>query len=144
MKEIQGKIKIGVISVDAKYPEYKVSVSNNLYFGFNGNYPISFEPALPDTCDVLCKFSEMTEEQCAELVEGYGIGWRNYLAKSQYEECLKRTAKESLISLLKANNCWTNEMIREYNKGNNFRDDPSPLEGTGIAPDDFLIIKLDQ
>jgi len=52
------------------------------------------------------------------------------------------TAKESLVSLLKANGCWTNEMIREYNKGNNFRDDPSPLEGAGITPDDFLIIKL--
>ena len=96
MKEIQGKIRFGVIEIS------------------NGVVPaedfmsISEEKMVDSVI-----FSEITEEQAAEFIEGYGTenGWRNYLVESQYYEALKNTAKESLISLLKANDIWIKEWI---------------------------------
>lgn len=77
------------------------------------------------------KLSTITESQASLLVN---LTWNSN------EEIKYKTAKESLFSLLKANGCWTSDMKMEYDKGNNFRHDVAPLEGSFLLPDDYLLI----
>ena len=115
MKEIEGKVKMILIPLPKG--------AGNISFIHDGTRIAYFEPNykrfdIPQNkCTIISKLSEITEEQCHDLVEGYGVlnGWRNYLVESQYTEYLTKTAKESLVSLLKANNCLTREWDEEPN-----------------------------
>lgn len=112
MKEIEGKIKFGVIPVVDELIEVK-------YQGHrSGNL-----------------LSETTEEQAAEFVEGCEDGFGNYEnAQLKWFD----TAKESLISLLKANDVWIKDWKVENNKGMTIREENEYEQ----LPDDLLLIKL--
>lgn len=57
---------------------------------------------------LLGKLSELTEEQCKDIVDCYGIGcFHNYKTESQYDELLHTTARESFFSKLKADGYFT-------------------------------------
>lgn len=89
-------------------------------------------------CAILCKLSEITEEQAAEFVDGYGIMYKYYGDNS--DKRVMCTAKQSLISLLKANGILCKSMntvtpidiVNAHRKG---------LDITSI-PNDLLLIKL--
>lgn len=54
---------------------------------------------------LLGRLSKLSEEQFSQVVESFGEhnGYRNYLSSSQFTELLKKTAKDSFLSLLEAN-----------------------------------------
>jgi len=115
MIEIKGKTKIILIPLPKDADEFKIIHHGTRVAYFQPTYKRFDIPK--NKCTIVGKLSEITEEQCYDLVEGFGLsnGWRNYLVESQYMECLTKTAKESLISLLKANDCLTMELSEEPN-----------------------------
>lgn len=105
-------------------------------------------------CAILCKLSEITEEQAAEFVESgrfvdsgdFGLGnctyYRDY--PNGLEDSCEFSAKESLISLLKANDCWIKEWKEEPKLWGEPRDCKyaEEKEEYNKLPDDLLLIKL--
>lgn len=122
MKEIQGKIKFGVIPL-RKVEEFEFITLDES----------SFEALTNEQMDNSYMLSGITEEQAAEFVEesyhsnGKILGYKDYFINPVQ---LFQTAKESLISLLKANGIETKEMA------DNLYDEVEQL------PDDLLLIKL--
>lgn len=158
MKEIIGKIKFLVIPVNYPTDMLQLMIDSN------------FTEMNTKNTRVL---SSITEEQAAEFVrmmtfESDIIGgdqdcYENYLE----DDCWYDTAKESLISLLKANGCLTKEMVRagayyhahifdeagctkqtdvtlRWEQNKDSVEDKKICFATPIEdyPDDFLIIKL--
>lgn len=110
MKEIQGKIKFVAIP---------------LINGMIGYLPLRYEK--------IGLLSEITEKQATEFVECVWSMYRNYQLGD-----LIPTAKESLISLLKANNIWIKKWYAEDYEH-------LPIMRKKLcdsAPDDLLLIKL--
>lgn len=124
MKEIQGKIRIGVIDLFLDKSRF-ANKPHCAHIGVKKTF--YYEGSVWDNCKL---FSDMTEEQCTELVEGCEDGFGNYLnAQLKWFD----SAKESLVSLLKANDCWIKEwVIKVMELPNDY----------AKIPDDFLIIKL--
>lgn len=150
MKEIIGKIKFLVAPMFDGFMNEKDTEGYFVGVAVNG---FSWD----------CKLSEITEEFAAELVDGCEDGFGNYLnAQLKWFD----SAKESLISLLKANGCLTKEMLLDGKQFNAMVFDEAGCMGkTDVAfrwnknketidnkkisfikiedyPDDFLIIKL--
>lgn len=108
MKEIQGKIKFGVV---------ELRNHSNMQNVFN---VIGIELSSS------IRLSKITEEQAAEFVDRFNeCQFFDYLNNTHFN-----TAKESFISLLKANGVKTKEMA------DNLYDEIENL------PDDLLLIKL--
>ena len=129
MKEIQGKIKFGVIPMNKKEENNRFLVLDN----------DSYNSLSKDQLKNSYYLSLITEEQAAEFVEidnklddeyfGDVYGFVNYFSSQNNWHPLS-TAEESLISLLKANGIETKEMA------DNLYDEVEQL------PDDLLLIKL--
>ena len=150
MKEIQGKIKMIVVPLPKGVGDVFVIHGGTRAAYFEPNYKRFDIPKNEYT--IVGKLSELTEDQCINLVEGYGVlnGWRNYLVESQYMECLTPTAKESLVSLLKANDCLTKEWAEEpnpidfdifglFDAADRFDEAIKKYER---APEDYLILRV--
>ena len=62
------------------------------------------KPIPPGDYEIVAQWKSITEEQAKKIVRCFGLenGYQNYLVESQYSECLKKTAIESLRSLLKS------------------------------------------
>lgn len=150
MTQIEGKIKMILIPLPKGVGDVFVIHGGTRVAYFEPNYKRFNIPKKEYT--IVAKFSEITEEQCQNLVEGFGPlnGWRNYLAESQYQEILQNTAKESLETLIMSNNCYLKDWMLEPN--------PKDFDVFGIfdaadrfdeamkdyenAPEDFLILKV--
>lgn len=152
MKEIQGRIKFLVIPITLDYDFARITAKNTLRIKFGENWKYICD-VLP-TSHIIGKLSEITEEQAAEFVEedqklddeyfGDICGYVNYCSSQNNWHPLE-TAKESLISLLKANNVW----IKEWKEESKIY--PIVLSTQLIRnqylehedlPDDLLLIKL--
>jgi len=129
MKEINGKIKFGVVPI------------------FNGEMPNAERHV------IICELSSITEEQAAEFVGEIDFLelYRDYLAeKNNGLGYLITSAKESLISLLKANDVWIKEWSKEPSRmTTNALSDKNKDRVLSIRqkiylelPDDLLIVKL--
>lgn len=120
MKQTRGRVEFAVVPIND---------------GMVGYLPLYY--------NMVGKLSEITEEQASELVD-----WVD--ENEHYVDYLDHgisdiTAKESLVSLLKANDSWIKDWcnykdfdkyiakMQYFSDGIDFQND---------APDDFLIIKL--
>lgn len=153
MKEIQGKIKFGVIELPEYFEMARISNKNELRIkiGCAWRHIASVSP----TAHIIGKLSQITEEQAAEFVrmmtfESDIIGgdqdcYENYLE----DDCWYDTAKESLISLLKANDVWikewkekpTGKFIDTYTDTVDWNVGRARIDYNKL-PDDLLLIKL--
>jgi hypothetical protein len=150
MIEIKGKTKIILIPLPKDADEFKIIHHGTRVAYFQPTYKRFDIPK--NKCTIIGKLSEITEEQCYDLVEGFGLsnGWRNYLVESQYMECLTKTAKESLETLIVSNDVYLKEWRLEPN--------PKEFYSLGMfdaidkfdeaikdyekAPEDFLILTV--
>lgn len=142
MKTIQGRVLFGVIpiynnglSVSAFKQAHDLLLSDVKIYG-------SF------------RLSEITEQQASELVDVsmfYMGFFKNYtIPESRHRSDQCKTAKDSLISLLKANDCWIKEW-KEKPTGK-FVDIQNDTVDWGVGkkridynntPDDWLVVRLD-
>jgi len=107
MKEIQGKCKFVVIPItrDVKILDYgTINATVNIE-----DYEYLANTTSIDQIKHAVYLSEMTEEQASELVECEKKSKGRRKGKTQYGHYYL-TAKESLISLLKSNDCFTKWM----------------------------------
>lgn len=134
MKEIQGKIKLGVIEIKSGYELARITSKNTLRVKFSEEWKHICN--VSPTSDIISKLSSITEEQAAEFVES-DLDW---IATDHNgnPELIFKTAKESLISLLKANDVWIKEWCMQPNAS--FTSEESDLYDK--LPDDLLLIKL--
>lgn len=155
MKEIIGKIKFGVIPIsDLNIYDKQIN------FCSADDYNFLIKECSMDQLKEAKYCSEITEELAVELVnlETEWISNTPVEIKDEYIkielphiDVYQRSAKESLISLLKANGCW----IKEWKEKPLHVFSDSPHEETSMQyqdhckrigysdlPDDFLIIKL--
>ena len=126
MKEIQGKIKFGIIPLKKEETNTFTSLDDEL-----------FDNLTNEQMDNSYMLSEITEEQAAKFVEYYkteGV-YRNYIGSlDEAWDCA--TAQESLISLLKANDVWIKEWLHDEYDMESYRQKLLTL------PDNLLLIKL--
>lgn len=133
MKEIQGKIKFGI-----------VPLRKDEKFGLVANDLDAYKSMTNNDMDSAVLLSEITEKQAAEFVEGFDQYWADYCSKSFN---LLRTPKESLISLLKANDVrikeWKQKPFRRWENEYGIYEvtDKDTIEYDN-TPDDLLLIKL--
>ena len=135
MKEIQGKIKFGVIPMNKKEENNRFLVLDN----------DSYNSLSKDQLKNSYYLSLITEEQAAEFAEidnklddeyfGDVYGFVNYFSSQNNWHPLS-TAKESLISSLKANDVWIKEWLHDEYDVESYRQKLLSL------PDDLLLIKL--
>lgn len=150
MKEIDGKVKLLIVPIPKEADDFRIihGLTRLAYF-----FPEYKRVDIPKgKFRIVGKLSKLTEEQCNDLVEGYGPhnGWHNYLASSQYMELLKKTAYDSFISLLKSNNLFIKEWVSEpkMNHWGASMDDyiqfSSDKEEYNKTPEDFLIMRINE
>lgn len=150
MKEIQGKVKMLIIPIPKGAGDIMIIHDGTRVAYFEPNYKRFDIPK--NKCTIVGKLSDITEDQCLDLVEGFGVlnGWRNYLAGSQYFEMLKKTPKGSLKTLLKYNDLYIKEWIEEpnpidfdvfglFDAADRFDEAIKEYEKT---PEDYLILRV--
>ena len=128
MKGIQGKIKFGVIPMKKWNLDGLIEDDSEAYNSLTN-----------EQMDNSIILSDITEEQATDFVEYYNSErvYRNYTGLlDEAWDC--KTAKESLISLLKANDVWIKEWKVENNKGMTIWEENEYEQ----LPDDLLLIKL--
>jgi len=143
MKQIKGKIDFVVIPINEDgvyYTNSDEKQAQSLYFNMPWFY-----------------LSEIKENEACLFVDGNNGGmsdtmWLDCLSsEDDFARFTKQTAKESLVSLLKANDCWIKEWKEKPNI-NDFKSIPfcesgeckayyDELNEYNKTPDDFLIIK---
>ena len=145
MKEIQGKIKFGVIDIEKITPEDIIEIYRD--------YQV-----LVSTQNSI-RLSEITEEQAADFVEYYYINGDYKQFMDYVDGGFDYTnPKQSLISLLKANDIWIKEWadapikpeLGFYCEGetawesydNRLEDYYNEMEDYNKLPDDLLLIRL--
>lgn len=131
MKEIKCKTKFAVISI------YK----EKSYIATDENpYELFTNEQMNDSLYL----SEITEEQAAEFIEEYGWMYRGY--NGEHSPFPYKTAKESLISLLKANDVWIKEWCNykdfDVKSFDDEMDMHDQIQYQDNCPDDLLLIKL--
>jgi hypothetical protein len=147
MKEIQGKIKLLVIPISNQFKMARITSTNKLRIKDGINWIGVCNVGKYST--IIGKLSDITEEQAAEFVDKFimdrhenseSIEYENYLNK--IDTCI--STKESLISLLKANDIW----IKEWKEQPKLWGEPRDCKYAGEKeeynklPDDLLLIKL--
>ena len=174
MKEIIGKIKFGVVGIPSdvtwfsltdnfmgEFINKSLNLKGGKFLQYGTKESVYYSPETFYCVEkysnpiLVGKLSEITEEQAAEVVDGCEDGFGNYLnAQLKWFD----TAKESLVSLLKANDVWIKEWkdapikpeLGHYCEGetswesydNRLEDYHNETEYYNKLPDDFLIIKL--
>ena len=134
MKEIQGKIKFGVIPVNTDVKIIDYGKTNLLRSAEDVDF-IANKVTI-EQIKTAVYLSEITEEQAAEFVE-CDLDWMATDHNGKPEPIFN-TAKESLISLLKANDVYIKEWCMQPNAS--FTSEESDLYDK--LPDDLLLIKL--
>ena len=135
MKQIQGKINFAVILLRKKEGFGLIALDDEFYSSLTN-----------EQMDNSFILSDITEEQAAEFVEKGDIRFTMPFQKEEwfykdYETGfvnLISSAKESLISLLKANNIW----IKEWCINSNIKFTQKEAKMWETTPDDLLLIKL--
>ena len=148
MKEIQGKIKF------LSMPCFNHEIYGRQCHRFALSEQEGDEISKIRTKENSFYLSEITEEQASGFVwEMDDIGFYEYLpphmikpASINWQFRLK-TAKESLISLLKANDVWIKEWrekpkYEDYNRHCYYAEFIADKEAYNKLPDDLLLIKL--
>jgi len=150
MKEIEGKVKLLIVPIPKEADDFRIihGLTRLAYF-----FPKYNRVDIPKgKFRIVGKLSKITDEECMDLVEGYGEhnGWRNYLVESQYTEYLKKSPKESFISLLKSNKLFIKEGDNEpkMNHWGASMDDyiqfSTDKEEYDKMPEDFLIMRINE
>lgn len=169
MKEIQGKIKMIVVPLPKGVGDVLLIHGGTRVAYFEPNYKKFNIPKNEYT--IVSKLSKITEEQCRNLVEtifveqapsphndmsgGYDIQYVDYENRGEYagwngDAGCYRKAKDSLVSLLKVNDCIIKEWAEEpnpidfdvfglFDAADRFDEAIKQYEN---APEDYLILKL--
>lgn len=142
MKEIQGKIRFGVIPKDSL-----VIKGTNPIDGLDIELLDIDEAAIEYAVfNKKCvRLSLITEEQASEFVDSYTVSKARRTGLTQYGS-YRMSNKESLISLLKENDVWIKEWcyykdfdVKSFDDEMDMYDQ---IQYQDNCPDDLLLIKL--